>query len=98
MLPFCSKNSGPILITPWSHEKRYQALAACTHVRVPEKPGNEAKLSRCQSYLGMYQYILHINISGREYGMLGLFSGPFDLHMSAYVCMTHISLQLHVSA
>ena len=43
MLPFCSKNSGPILITSWSCEKRYQALPAytssCSGAR---KPGNEA--------------------------------------------------------
>ena len=27
---FCSKNTGPILITSCSHEKKYQALHACT--------------------------------------------------------------------
>ena len=31
-LPFCSKNSGPISIMSWSHEKRYQALPAYTFV------------------------------------------------------------------
>ena len=29
MLLFCSKISGPILITPWLHDKKYQALHAC---------------------------------------------------------------------
>ena len=29
-MPFCSKKSGPILMTSWSREKRYQALPAYT--------------------------------------------------------------------
>ena len=40
--PFCFKTSGPISITSWSREKRYQALRAYT-IRVPGEPGNEAK-------------------------------------------------------
>ena len=46
MLPLCSKNSGPNLVTSWSREKIYQALHACT-IRIPGEPGNEA--SSCGS-------------------------------------------------
>jgi len=31
MLPFCSKNSGPILIMSWSCEKRYPRSQAFNH-------------------------------------------------------------------
>ena len=41
-LPFCSRNSGSILITSWSREKIYQALHVCTF-HVPESLGTKLR-------------------------------------------------------
>ena len=58
MLPFCSKNSGPILITSWSCEKRYQTLPTYISFRSGVgEPGNEAKYS---------ESLLHAAIPGEK--------------------------------
>ena len=49
-LPFCSKNTGPISIMPWSREKRYQALHVCTF-RVPGSLGTRLVHCNCQPYI-----------------------------------------------
>ena len=54
MLPFCSKNSGLILITSCSCEKRYQALPVFTYSRSGRgggEPGNEARILAPASFL-----------------------------------------------
>jgi len=47
ILPFCFRNSAPVLITSCSHEKRYQALPTYTYLRSGVgMPGNETTYDR----------------------------------------------------
>ena len=65
MLPFCSKNSGPIFWLCHDHTKKDTRLSPGTHVRIPEKPGNEVKYVVCIPVWVMYRSgrgILHNNV------------------------------------
>ena len=71
---FCSKNSGAILITSCSREKRYQALPATYLCSREGEPGNEA-MAACM------QKTLHIcNLASRPSVRL-----PHWLHTFAWV-------------
>ena len=68
MLPFFSRNSGPISIMSWSHDKRYHALPTYTYsCSRAGKPRNEARVKADKESRGIH------SIRRRRVGYMHMF-------------------------